>query len=229
MIPNVPINREVFFCVVGDGQIIGVNLSGFPKVGVTAGSSTDFLSAEMNIEFPGLNCYGDTNFGCVNFSLVSIFTPSPLRLSTSGLIPITIAATPTFITAATAVNQASPHVRCQRRREEHRVLHAARGEPGVLLRQPFGRIRADREYLGSSERPNAVGQLLPRHSDYQDPSVSGPVFTRRHGVRRGSTEKTKNFFSVVSPRSLCLRVNTDPRLLSRFPAQNQSGGPYARC
>ncbi|MGO9010385.1 MAG: IPTL-CTERM sorting domain-containing protein [Bryobacteraceae bacterium] len=44
----------MFFCVTGSGAVIQNNPHGFPTVLVTPGTSTDFLSAPVNVEFPGL-------------------------------------------------------------------------------------------------------------------------------------------------------------------------------
>lgn len=68
-IPNVVINREVFFCETGSGAGIQANPDGFPTVTVTPGTSTDFLSTTANVEFPGLICYSSDGNGCTAYAL----------------------------------------------------------------------------------------------------------------------------------------------------------------
>jgi hypothetical protein len=81
-IPNVPIDTEVFFCVTGSGAVIQNDPGGFPTVLVTPGTSTDFLSAPVNAEFPGLIvCHPS---GCPAYILPGA-TPVP-TLSEWGMI-----------------------------------------------------------------------------------------------------------------------------------------------
>lgn len=67
-IPSVPINTEVFFCMTASGGgVLQSNPSGWTIVTVSPGTSTDFLSAAINNEFPGLICYVhgyNITFGC---------------------------------------------------------------------------------------------------------------------------------------------------------------------
>ncbi len=88
-IPNVAINTEVFFCMTGSGAVIQATPNGFSAVTVSPGTSTDFLSAPVNIEFPGQICYqgsggtGSFGYGCVNWTPPAVATPT---LSQWGMI-----------------------------------------------------------------------------------------------------------------------------------------------
>jgi hypothetical protein len=83
-IPNVKINQEMFFCVTGSGAGIQANLNGFPTVTVSPGTSTDFLSTNANVEFPGEICYTSTGQGCTAYTLP---TAAP-TLSDLGMIAL---------------------------------------------------------------------------------------------------------------------------------------------
>jgi hypothetical protein len=63
-IPDVPINREVFFCVTAgtSGALLQQNPNGFVPSG-TPGTSTDFLAFNTIVEFPGIIEY--TNGGVI--------------------------------------------------------------------------------------------------------------------------------------------------------------------
>jgi hypothetical protein len=63
-IPDVPINREIFFCVTAgtSGALLQQNPNGFVPTG-TPGTSTDFLAYNTIVEFPGIIVY--TNGGVV--------------------------------------------------------------------------------------------------------------------------------------------------------------------
>jgi len=69
---TVPIGKEIFFCETAGGGVISSNPNGYTTVTVTPGSSTDFLSAPVNNEFPGLTCYRGSG-SCQYFG-----TPSPV-------------------------------------------------------------------------------------------------------------------------------------------------------
>jgi len=80
-IPNVPVNREVFFCLLGSGAVLGSNLNGFTNVTVTPGTSSDFKSAPVTNEFPGEICYTDSGGGGCDLN----FVPPPLVVPTPAL------------------------------------------------------------------------------------------------------------------------------------------------
>ena len=80
VIPNVPVNIEVFFCETGSGAILGSDPNGFSGVAVSHGTSTDFLSAPVNVEFPGIICYRGSVGGCD-----ANFVPPPLAIPTPAL------------------------------------------------------------------------------------------------------------------------------------------------
>lgn len=72
IVPNVPLEQEVFFCVTGNGGVIEANPSGFSAVTIApTGTSPDFLAAPVDVEFPGEFCYhgragyGNFGYGCV--------------------------------------------------------------------------------------------------------------------------------------------------------------------
>jgi hypothetical protein len=76
-IPNVPINREEFFCLTGSGAVLGSNPNGFATMTVTPGTSADFLSAPVTNEFPGDICYSNGK-GCdPNFVPPPLVVPTP--------------------------------------------------------------------------------------------------------------------------------------------------------
>jgi len=81
VIPNIPINREEFFCLTGSGAVLGSDPNGFTSVTVAPGTSTDFLSAPVNIEFPGLICYNNTG----GFACDASYVPPPLVVPTPAL------------------------------------------------------------------------------------------------------------------------------------------------
>ena len=88
-VPAVPINREVFFCVTSGGTtLMQQNPAGFHPT-VTPGTSTDFLGAGVNNEFPGLWTY----FGGGVISVTNFFTgddsgyASLLRVNNAGNTP----------------------------------------------------------------------------------------------------------------------------------------------
>jgi uncharacterized repeat protein (TIGR01451 family) len=63
--PGVPIAQEVFFCVTADGTSqLQPNLEGFPVVIVAPGTSTDFLSVDATVEYPGLIYCARPNSPC---------------------------------------------------------------------------------------------------------------------------------------------------------------------
>jgi hypothetical protein len=69
-IEGVAINREVFFCVTSDGtSLLRQNPNGFNPA-VAPGTSTDFLSASVSNEFPGLWTY----FGGGVLSVTNFFS-----------------------------------------------------------------------------------------------------------------------------------------------------------
>ena len=85
-IPDVPLNKEVFFCVTADGTtLLSQNLPGF-QVTMAPGTSTDFLSGPVRNEFPGLWTY----FGGGVISVTNFFTgddsgySSLLRVNNAG-------------------------------------------------------------------------------------------------------------------------------------------------
>lgn len=84
-VPNIPLNVEVFFCITAGGGVIQNNPNGITAVTVTAGTSTDFLSGPVNIEFPGLICYSNGNFGCITWTPPQSAVPTP-TLSEWGMI-----------------------------------------------------------------------------------------------------------------------------------------------
>jgi hypothetical protein len=68
---GVPINGEAFFCETSAGTgLLQQNPQGFTNVTVTAGTSTDFLGANVNNEFPGVITY----FGGGVISVTNFFT-----------------------------------------------------------------------------------------------------------------------------------------------------------
>jgi hypothetical protein len=77
-IPNVPVNREIFFCLTGSGGVLGSDPNGFTTITVSPGTSTDFLSASPVInEFPGEICYTKGS-GCdLTFVPPSLVVPTP--------------------------------------------------------------------------------------------------------------------------------------------------------
>jgi len=78
-IPNVPVDREEFFCLTGSGDVLGNEPNGFSNITVSPGSSTDFLSAPVTVEFPGQICYA------MGSSCDPNFVPPPLVLPTPAL------------------------------------------------------------------------------------------------------------------------------------------------
>ncbi|MGA2599247.1 MAG: hypothetical protein ABSH09_19920 [Bryobacteraceae bacterium] len=78
-IPNVPVDREIFFCVTGSGDVLGNEPNGFATVTVGPGSSTDFLSAPVTIEYPGQICYAMGN------ACDASYVPPPLAIGTPAL------------------------------------------------------------------------------------------------------------------------------------------------
>jgi hypothetical protein len=80
-IPNVPVNVETFFCVTGSGAVLGSNPSGFSTITVSPGTSTDFLSVAVTVDFPGFICYKKGAAGGCDAS----FVPPPLVVSTPAL------------------------------------------------------------------------------------------------------------------------------------------------
>jgi hypothetical protein len=75
-VPNIPIDTEEFVCVTANGGQIQLNPNGF-KFYVSAGSSTDFLSAAMNNEFAGLFVCYDTIDGVNQGGCPSYTVPTP--------------------------------------------------------------------------------------------------------------------------------------------------------
>ncbi len=66
IVPDVALNVEVFFCATTSGQTkIPYNAAGFVPVVVTPGTSTDFFSAPVNVEFPGLIACDYTSGVCI--------------------------------------------------------------------------------------------------------------------------------------------------------------------
>jgi hypothetical protein len=91
-IPDVPINREVFFCVTSGGTtLLQQNPLGFQPT-VAPGTSTDFLSGTVNNEFPGIWTY----FGGGVISVTNFFTgadsgySSLLRVNNAGNEPVNL-------------------------------------------------------------------------------------------------------------------------------------------
>jgi hypothetical protein len=77
-IPGVALNTEIFFCVTSDGvTLLTQNPGGFNPT-VTPGTSTDFLGAGVNNEFPGLWTY----FGGGVLSVTNFFTGDDSGYST---------------------------------------------------------------------------------------------------------------------------------------------------
>jgi hypothetical protein len=73
---NVPLNREIFGCVTGNGGIIQANPNGFSTVTVSPGTSTDFVSTAALVESAAFICYGTPGSGCVAFTPPSVSTPT---------------------------------------------------------------------------------------------------------------------------------------------------------
>ncbi|MDR3389020.1 MAG: hypothetical protein P4L92_18425 [Rudaea sp.] len=70
-VPDVALNTEVFFCINAGGVIpLQYQPQGFVPVTVTPGTSTDFLSPPVTVEFPGyVSCQvpnGNTTGACVS-------------------------------------------------------------------------------------------------------------------------------------------------------------------
>jgi hypothetical protein len=91
-IPGVAINTEVFFCVTSNGTtLLTQNPNGFQPT-VTPGTSTDFIGAGVNNEFPGLWTY----FGGGVLSVTNFFTgddsgySSLLRVNNAGTGPVNL-------------------------------------------------------------------------------------------------------------------------------------------
>ncbi len=86
-VPNVALNTEVFFCVTAGGGVLSDNPNGITTVTVTHGTSTDFISAPVNNEFPGLVCYSNGAFGCIVWTPPQSAVPTP-TLSEWGMISL---------------------------------------------------------------------------------------------------------------------------------------------
>jgi hypothetical protein len=92
VIPGVTINKEIFFCATSDGTtLLQQNPLGFTPT-VAPGTSTDFLGASVNIEFPGIWTY----FGGGVLSVTNFLTgddagySSLLRVNNAGSVPTNI-------------------------------------------------------------------------------------------------------------------------------------------
>jgi hypothetical protein len=71
---NVAVGTEIFFCMTASASGPGIqdNPNGFTNLTVTPSSSTtDFLSANVVNEYPGLSCYSKGN-GCVAYTLPTV-------------------------------------------------------------------------------------------------------------------------------------------------------------